>query len=95
MCEDADVVEEGNVESVSPEPEISPLPEDLGELVTPLKEAKGERAEPSAIATATLAELYVGQGLIREAVAVLEQVLDREPDNVEVSARLDALRNAS
>lgn len=96
QVDDKDVEDEGDAEFVSPKPEVSaPLTEGLDGWIGPLKKAKSERAEPSAIATATLAELYVGQGLVREAVAVLEEVLDCEPDNAEVIARLDVLRNAS
>lgn len=45
------------------------------------------------IATATLAELYAQQGLVEQAVATLEQVLARNPNNAQVQARLDELRS--
>lgn len=44
------------------------------------------------IATATLAELYAEQGLVEQAVATLERVLERDPNNAQILARLDELR---
>ena len=44
------------------------------------------------IATPTLAELYVAQGLIEEAVAVLKQVREREPDDKTIKKRLKELQ---
>ena len=44
------------------------------------------------IATSTLAELYVAQGLIEEAVAVLAQVCEREPENEPIKKRLKELQ---
>ena len=78
----------GNVLVVS-----APSQEDFDALVSAPKE-KAKSAEEISIATATLAELYVGQGLIREAVAVLEQVVGREPDNEKAIARIDELRTS-
>ena len=49
-------------------------------------------SEIAPIATSTLAELYVVQGLIEEAVAVLTQVCEREPDNKRLRKRLKELR---
>ena len=49
-------------------------------------------SEIAPIATSTLAELYVVQGLIEEAVAVLAQVCQREPDNKRLRKRLKELR---
>ena len=45
------------------------------------------------IATATLGEVYAGQGFIAQAILVLGRVLDGEPGNQEVRARLLALRD--
>ncbi len=98
----ADLEEAADVDSDAAidAPDISlPIADDLDDLVISLKPEDGCDAKlpenvPS-IATATLAELYVGQGLIREAVAVLEQVVTREPDNEQVIARLEELRGAS
>ena len=46
-----------------------------------------------AIATPTLAEIYVSQGLIQQAVDVLKRVLERDPDDKRVRQRLDELKN--
>lgn len=69
--------------------------DDLDELVMPFKREPKSGGEAPVIATTTLAELYASQGLIQEAIAVLEQVMAREPDNEHVIARLDELRNLS
>lgn len=67
--------------------------DDLDTLVTSLKREPKPGGEAPVIATETLAELYASQGLIQEAIAVLEQVLAREPDNEHIIARLYELRN--
>ena len=69
--------------------------DDLDTLVTSLKREPKSGGEAPVIATKTLAELYASQGLIQEAIAVLEQVIAREPDNEHIIARLDELRNLS
>ena len=73
-----------------------PLAEEgIEEHLDALIEPRNPAPKPDAplIATATLAELYANQGSIQEAIAVLEQMLAREPDNRRVIARLDELRN--
>ena len=87
-------------ESDAPVPVAESLPplaeegieEHLDALIEPRNPAPKPDAAPL-IATATLAELYANQGSIQEAIAVLEQMLAREPDNRRVIARLDELRN--
>lgn len=71
------------------------IEDDLDTLVTSLKREPKSGGEAPVIATKTLAELYASQGLIQEAIAVLEQVIAREPDNEHIIARLDELRNLS
>ena len=74
--------------------------EDLSLLVRELHEPRGHpedrsaesNVEPAPIATSTLAELYAVQGLIEEAVAVLAQVCEQEPDNKRIRKRLKELR---
>lgn len=44
------------------------------------------------VATITLADLYVDQGLIRKAVEVMELVFERSPDNQHIKKRLEELR---
>lgn len=78
--------------------ELPPLAEEgIEEHLDALIESRNPVPKPDAslIATATLAELYANQGLIQEAIAVLEQLLAHEPDNERVIARLDELRNLS
>lgn len=53
---------------------------------------RSDAAEP--IATVTLAELYVGQGLVQQAIEVLKRVYARDPENEKVRARLEDLRSA-
>ena len=48
--------------------------------------------DTGAIATSTLAELYATQGLIRQALEVLERVLKRDPGNQQVKQRLEELQ---
>lgn len=73
-------------------------PETLATLVEAIDRSESAEALPvdvvEPIATVTLAELYVGQGLIRPAMAVLERVLARNPENKKVKARLEELRLA-
>lgn len=58
---------------------------------TPQKaEATVESGEP--IATATLAEIYVKQGLLDKAIRVYQDLLEQNPDNETARNRLDALR---
>ncbi|MSS73376.1 MAG: tetratricopeptide repeat protein [Candidatus Latescibacteria bacterium] len=52
----------------------------------------GSGWEDIPITTSTLAEIYAGQGLITQALAIFEKVLEREPDNARVRERLSALR---
>jgi tetratricopeptide (TPR) repeat protein len=48
-------------------------------------------AQPEAIYTATLAEIYVKQGLAEKAVSVYEEILKQDPDNQAVRKRLTDL----
>lgn len=76
--------------------------EDFSHLLQDLPGRRGSGGDPAAssdagcgippIATSTLAELYVTQGLIEEAVAVLKQVREREPDNKSIKKRLKELQ---
>ena len=50
-------------------------------------------AQAGSIATVTLAELYAAQGQIREAVQVLLRVLEKDPDNSDIRARIATLRS--
>ncbi|MDA0747055.1 MAG: tetratricopeptide repeat protein [bacterium] len=70
------------------------------ELDTPASEPEDVAEEqtekpPEPIATSTLAELYAAQGLIRQAVGILERVAKRDPQNEQVKARLVELQSSS
>ena len=75
-------------------------PEDFSFLLRDLLDDRSHIEDPPAdadseiapIATSTLAELYVVQGLIGEAVAVMTLVCEREPDNRRLGKRLKELR---
>jgi len=42
--------------------------------------------------TAAVADIYVKQGLVKEAVRIYERILKREPGNADVKAKLDAVK---
>ena len=83
---------------------VSGQREDFSHLLQDLPARRGSAGDPAAIseagrrtapiATSTLAELYVAQGLIEEAVAVLKQVREREPDNKTIKKRLKELQKS-
>ncbi len=83
----------------APDPESEPpvplAEEGIGEQLDALIASRNPDPKPDApmIATATLAEIYAGQGLVQEAIAVLEQLVARAPEDAQVIARLDELRN--
>ena len=64
------------------------LPEESVEQKQPEATAA---AQPEAIYTATLAEIYVKQGLAEKAVSVYEEILKQDPDNQAVRQRLTDL----
>lgn len=83
------------------EPAVTGVTEESGELdrdaipVEPdagLDEPTGESEEDSSLVTRTMAELFVRQGLTDRAVEVYEKLLDRDPANEELVARLEELR---
>lgn len=57
----------------------------------PEEPAAAAGSEPKAIFTATLAEIYVKQGLPDKAVAVYEEILKQDPHNQAARERLSAL----
>jgi tetratricopeptide (TPR) repeat protein len=68
--------------TTSMEPEPFGAEEDLASPPAPAEEPTN---------TATMADLYVKQGLISEARHIYENILARDPDNHEVRAKLEAL----
>jgi len=82
------------VQAISPEAPSPEVPTPAIELVEPESIALPEEEEPSgtyAIMTPTLADIYASQGLIKEAISVLEQILQQEPEREDVRRRLDDL----
>jgi hypothetical protein len=96
--EPAPVVEPEIEPEVEPEPEPAP-PAPLPLVVQappqapePVPEPAPQAAPPSEeMASVTLAELYFNQGFADKAVAVLKQLLAREPLNQRAQARLEEL----
>jgi len=60
--------------------------------VSVASEPASEEVGSAPIPTATLAEIYVKQGLIDQAIKVYEEILRVEPGNVGISSRLAELR---
>ena len=54
--------------------------------------AAGEKAASEAIFTATLAEIYLKQGLVEKAIDVYREILRQDPDNQSARERLAALQ---
>jgi tetratricopeptide (TPR) repeat protein len=70
---------------------LEPLPPAREPVLTPEPEptpAPAPPAEPPALSSSTLAELYFNQGFTDQAVEVYKELLQREPDNERVRARL-------
>jgi tetratricopeptide (TPR) repeat protein len=84
------------------EPALAPGPANLGfpdtwaphegaaEAVAELAEASAS-AESSALSSSTLAELYFNQGFTRQAIDVYKELLEREPGNGRIAARIAEL----
>jgi hypothetical protein len=83
---------------VPPGPELVP-PDPVGSdpersrvaappLALPDAPAPAPEAGPAHLASTTLAELYVGQGFLANAVEVYEQLLEKDPKNERARARL-------
>jgi len=68
--------------AIDPEGEPAPTEEPTAE----------EKSASAAIFTATLAEIYVKQGLIEKAIGVYQEILRRDPANQPARERLDALQ---
>lgn len=68
--------------------------EHLAELFgDPYERRDGER-HPDGIATLTLAEIYARQGLAEKAIEICEAMLEKNPDNEQVSAKLIEYRRS-
>lgn len=70
----------------------SVLPEELPAAdSTPVFDTPASPSLPDAADTATMADLYVKQGLLDEARQIYQNVLARDPENAEVRAKLAAI----
>jgi tetratricopeptide (TPR) repeat protein len=79
------------------EPVEPPEPEEPGEVVDadelePMIRPSGERRAGDDLETATLAQLYVSQGLIEQAIGIYERLLARDPYNARLAAALEDVR---
>jgi tetratricopeptide (TPR) repeat protein len=79
------VIEE---ESPFAEPEPEPEPEPAADVFEP---AEPVRAADDVTSTITMGDLYARQGLVDDARQIYETILEREPDNEGVRAKLDTL----
>ncbi|HEX6640732.1 MAG TPA: tetratricopeptide repeat protein [Thermoanaerobaculia bacterium] len=71
--------------------EEAPLVADVPAPVFDTDDEVAEASSDDAANTATMADLYVGQGLVEEARHIYETILARDPGNADVRAKLDAL----
>ncbi len=90
------VIEDEQVDSEGMETQVAHLVPDLG--ASQQKETETSTIENHVtedIATSTLAELYVSQGLLKKGMEILEKVWKREPGNAGVKMRLEELRSST
>lgn len=66
-------------------------PEAQDELQESQKAAAGEKAQ-NGFQTDTLAEIYIQQGRKEKALAIFQEILSREPENITVKEKLAALQ---
>jgi tetratricopeptide (TPR) repeat protein len=87
--EDAPLVAEvpAAVEEESPFAEPEPEPEPAADVFAPAEPARADDLTN----TLTMADLYARQGLVDDARQIYENILDRDPNNEDVRAKLDAL----
>ena len=76
----------------APEIIVTPAAEDAAAPEAIAPEEEEPAAAPEAIPTATLAEIYVRQGLPERALEVYERILTEDPSNAEIQSRVRELR---
>ncbi|RII27205.1 MAG: hypothetical protein CXR31_08110 [Geobacter sp.] len=84
-------------EEESPEDEFSweddsTADEGVQDTVTSLNTGNEPPRDP--LSTATLAELYVSQGFLRRALTIYRELIETEPDNEELKARMFEIKEA-
>lgn len=95
IIEDAELIEELDEEWDLPGQEIPAVvaePEEGEETAEQLAESSREGKDP--LTTGTLAELYVSQGFVDRAVAIYRELLQNDPDNGELRARMHQLETS-
>lgn len=63
----------------------------IGELRAKIKSFKADRDDNVLLSTATMAELYLSQGLKEKAISIYRSLLEREPDVVSYQNKLNEL----
>lgn len=88
------VPSEEKMRSIPPESSSQEVPPPEIEAIEPEPSASSEGQIPGtyAMMTPTLADIYASQGLIREAMSVLEEILRQEPEREDVRSRLEHLK---
>ncbi len=76
-----------------PEAPLGNLVQEIARIEARANSSNGIEVEP--IITPTLAEIYANQGLMDQAVEILEQLCRRDPGNTVAKARLEAYRTSS
>lgn len=84
-------------EEESPEEEFSweddsTVDEGVQDTVTALNTGNEPPRDP--LSTATLAELYVSQGFLKRALTIYRELIETEPDNEELKARMFEIKEA-
>lgn len=89
------------VEEAAPAPELAPAPEppplpvvEVAPVATPAAHtpvATPPEGTPGTFVTATMAELYLRQGHLAQAVSVYQQLVERSPDDAALRKRLSEL----
>jgi tetratricopeptide (TPR) repeat protein len=86
-------------EAVPPPPPVQRPPDAVARPVEPMTEFDFDGGGPPAaspdLTSPTLAELYFNQGFTDKAIEVYRQILEREPGNLQVQARLKELEALS
>ncbi len=81
--------------------QLAPGDPEVQKLAATVKGSSGSQAAPSPeggggkeapIKTATLAEIYIKQGLLREAIKVYREILEAHPENEEIRRKALALK---
>lgn len=84
-------------EEASPEEEFSwedDTPADEGVQDTVTSPSTGGEPPRDPLSTATLAELYVSQGFLKRALTIYRELIETEPDNEELKARMFEIKEA-